>query len=222
MRKFVKEFVLNIQHVMDDQIDVDPLKVEKDEVLECDMCPKQCCSQKELIKHKYQAHLDKREYTCKECGEILKGERAFYNHKRRHKTFQCPKCGKTLSSDGKARHIRGCNGVKDKVKRCEHEGCYYTTNKLFNIKSHVLSHRKLICDVDGCDQVLYGKKNLDTHIRELHPLILVPNNRLKKEPKEPKIHGCGRCSYVTRVTTNLRSHEKSCAAKDRAAIVLVF
>ena len=199
--------------------DVDPLKVEKKEALDCDLCSKQCYSHKELVTHKYQAHLDKKEYTCKDCGEILKGARAKSNHKRRHVTFQCPKCGKTLSSDGKYRHIRICNGVKDKVKRCEHEGCHCTTVDLAHFKTHMLSHRKLICDVDGCDQVFYGKKNLISHKREFHKQILVPNNRLKKEPKGPKIYGCRRCNYETKVTTNLRRHEERC---DRAAIVLVF
>ena len=173
-----------------DDIDIDQIKVEEEEILVCDLCPTQCYGGRELAKHKKQVHLDKRDFTCEECGLSVKGARAFSNHKRRHKKFQCPKCEKHLVIDHKAAHLRKCKGIKDKIKRCEHEGCKYTTERLSNLKSHMVSHKKLICDVVGCGQEFHGKKKLDAHKRKVHKPIFSPQVCPKQGPKEPKVHGC--------------------------------
>ena len=196
--------------------DLDQIKVEEEEILVCDLCPKQCYGHKELSRHKKQAHLDTKEYTCEECGDSVKGARAFYSHRRRHKKFQCPKCEKHLVIGFKAAHIKKCQGVKDKIKRCEHEGCDYTTERLSNLKSHMVSHRKLFCDVEGCGREFHGKKKLDAHKRKEHRPVFAPQVCPKQGPKKPKTHGCDWCGFETRITTNLKSHLKSCAAKKMA------
>ena len=198
------------------ELDLDQIKVEEEELLVCDLCPHQCYGGKELAKHKRQAHLDKRDYTCEECGKSVKGARAFSNHKRRHQKFQCPKCEKHLVVDNKAAHLRKCQGIKDKVKRCEHEGCDYTTEKLFLFNRHMVSHRKLTCDVVGCGQVFHGKKKLDAHKRKVHQPIFAPQVCPKQGPKEPKVYSCDWCKYQTKVTTNLHRHLETCKAKKRA------
>ena len=76
--------------------DIDQIKVEEEEILVCDLCPKQCYGGKELAQHKRRMHLDTREYTCEECGVQVKGVRALANHRRHHKKFECPKCQKHL------------------------------------------------------------------------------------------------------------------------------
>lgn len=194
---------------------------EEGEILVCERCPKHYYGQKELVKHMKQAHLDTKQYNCDDCSKILTGARAFQNHRRCHKRFKCTKCGKNLSINDKASHMRRCKGVRDKIKRCWLEGCYFTTEKLSSLKTHIVTHTKLICDVVGCGQSHYGKKNLAAHKRNLHKQIFTPKIRPKMDPK---VHKCGACSYVTRFTTHLRVHEKSCKAKNRSypPIVLVL
>ena len=158
-----------------------------------------------------EAHLDSKLYDCEKCSKTLTGARSFYNHRRVHKTFQCPKCGKNLVIDNKAGHLRRCQGIKVKIKRCQHESCDYTTERMSSFKAHMVSHRQLFCDVKDCGKEFYGKRNLDTHKRKLQKKMFTPKIRPKKEPK---VHGCGWCSYITTVTTNLRNHEESCKAKN--------
>ena len=209
-----------MEHDMD--VSLDQIKVEEEEILVCDLCPKQCHGHKELAKHKKRVHLDTKEYTCEECGVCVKGAMAFYNHRRRHKKkYECPKCNKHLVIDNKAAHVRNCQGVKDKIKRCQHEGCNYTTERMSSMKTHMVSHRKISCDVVGCGQEFHGKKKLDAHKRKVHQPVFAPQVCPKQGPKEPKVHGCHWCGYKTSVTTNLRKHEKSCAAKKRAEGVMV-
>ena len=198
-------------------VDIEQIKVEEEEILVCDLCSKQCYGHKELAKHKKQAHLDTKQYTCEECGVSVKGARAFYNHKRRHKKFQCPKCEKHLVINDRAAHIRKCKGVKDKIKKCEHEGCNFTTERPSNLKRHMESHREVFCDVVGCGKKFHGKKKLDAHKRKEHKPIFAPQVCPKQGPKkEPKLHKCEWCSFQTRFTTHHRVHLNSCAAKKRA------
>ena len=200
-----------------DDIDLDQIKVEEDEILVCDLCPKQCYGSKELARHKKAAHLDTKQYTCEECGVSVKGARAFYNHKRRHKKFECPKCQKHLVVDNRAAHVRKCKGLKDKIKSCQHKGCDYTTDRLSSLKNHMKTHEKLFCNVEGCGQEFHGRKKLDAHKRRVHTQVFAPQVCPKQGPKnKPKMHQCGWCDYETRYSTHHRDHEKSCPAKKRA------
>ena len=202
---------------MDVEIDLEQIKVEEEEILVCDLCPKVCYGHKELAKHKKHAHLDNKQYTCEECGQCVKGARAFYNHKRRHKKFHCPKCEKHLVIHNKAAHIKKCKGVKNKVKKCEHEGCEFTTDRPSGLKRHMVSHMKVICDVVGCGQEFHGKKKLDAHKRKVHKPIFAPQVCPKQGPKnQPKIHKCQWCSYETRYTSHLKVHLEACRPKKRA------
>ena len=179
----------------------------------------------QLFKDVKKEHQDIKQYNCNDCNKILTGARAFYNHKRCHKKFKCTKCGKHLAIRDKASHMRRCKGVREKIKRCWFEGCYFTTERLSNLQTHLVTHTKLICDVVGCGQALYGKKNLSNHKRSQHKQIFTPNIRPRIRPKrDPKVHKCRSCSYETRFTTNLRGHEKICEAKNSnfPRIVLVL
>ena len=201
----------------DVDIDLDQIKVEDEEILACDLCPKQCYGHKQLSKHKMQAHLDKKEYTCEVCGVCVKGARSFYNHKRNHKKYQCPKCEKHLVIHDKAAHIRKCKGVKDKIRKCEHEGCTFTTERPSHLKKHMETHREVFCDVVGCGKKFHGQKKLNAHKRKEHKPLFAPQVCPKQGPKkEPKIHRCQWCSFQTRFTTHLKDHLNSCAAKKRA------
>ena len=53
-------------------VDIVQIKVEEEEILVCDLCSMQCYGHKELAKHKKQAHLDTKQYTCEECGQCVK------------------------------------------------------------------------------------------------------------------------------------------------------
>ena len=189
---------------------VDKIKLEEGEVLTCDLCPKLSYGKQKFVRHMKEAHLDNKQYKCDECSKTFTGGRAYYSHRRVHKKFQCPKCYKNLSFEHKTSHLRRCPGVKDKMKKCPNEGCIYTTDRLSSIKKHMESHKKLFCDDEDCGKEFYGKKNFYIHKRKLHKQIFTSKIRLKKQPK---IHTCSWCSFVTRFTTNLGSHEKSCKAK---------
>ena len=176
----------------------------------------------QLVKKMKKEHQD---INCNDCNKILTGARAFYNHRRCHKKFMCTKCGKHLAIRDKASHMRRCKGFREKIKRCWFEGCYFTTERRSNLQTHMGTHTKLICDVFGCGQALYGKKNLATHKRNLHKQIFTPKIRPRIRPKmDPKVHKCESCSYETRFTTHLLTHEKTCKAKDSnfPPIVLVL
>ena len=201
----------------DVDIDLDQIKVEEEEVIMCDLCSKVCYGQKELAKHKKAAHLDTKQYTCEECGECIKGAIAFYNHKRRHKKYQCPKCQKHLVINDRAAHLRKCKGVKDKIRKCGHEGCDFTADRPSNLKRHMETHREVFCDVVGCGKKFHGMKKLNAHKRKEHKPLFAPQICPKQGPKkEPKVHRCEWCSFQTRFTTNLNVHLSSCAAKKRA------
>ena len=198
--------------------------VEEGEVLTCDLCPKLSNGKQKFVRH-MKAHLDNKQYKCEECSKTFTGGRAFYNHRKVHKVFQCPKCYKNLVIDSKARHLRSCQGIKDKIKRCQLEGCNYKTNKLFNIKQHMVSHRQLYCDVENCGEEFYRKKNLDIHKRKQHRPVFAPQVCTKEGPKKKhKVHRCEWCSYETIYTTHLRSHEQTCKVKNsiEPPIVLVL
>ena len=107
-----------MEHDMD--IDLDQIKVEEEEILVCDLCPKQCYGHKELSRHKKQAHLDTKQYTCEECGVSVTGARAFYSHRRRHKKYQCPKCDlkitkKQMKENENAKHLSRYHKVDQKT-----------------------------------------------------------------------------------------------------------
>ena len=213
VRRRQRETVSDTEEEFKEDNEIDQIKLEEE--IQCDQCPKECYGQDELNKHKKVAH-DTREFTCEECGKSVKGSRAFYNHRRRHKKFQCPKCEKHLVIDFKAAHIRKCSGVKDKakekvVKKCQHEGCSYTTDVLSNLKRHELTH--LTCDVEGCGKEFHNKKKLEAHKRKVHKPIFASNICPKQGPKK---HSCRWCEYETRYSTHIRNHEKVCAGKKRA------
>ena len=174
VRRRQRETVSDTEEEFKEDIELDQIKLEE---IQCDQCPKECYGQDELVKHKRAAH-DTREFTCEECGKSITGSRAFYSHRRRHKKFQCPKCRKHLVVDIKARHIRKCSGIQDKVKeevvkKCHHEGCSYTTHRNNNLKRHELTH--LTCDVVGCGMEFRSKKKLDAHKRKVHKPIFAPS-----------------------------------------------
>ena len=212
VRRRQRETVSDTEEEFKEDIELDQIKLEE---IQCDQCPKECYGQDELVKHKRAAH-DTREFTCEECGKSITGSRAFYSHRRRHKKFQCPKCRKHLVVDIKARHIRKCSGIQDKVKeevvkKCHHEGCSYTTHRNNNLKRHELTH--LTCDVVGCGMEFRSKKKLDAHKRKVHKPIFASNICPKQGPKK---HSCGWCGYETSFTTHIKKHEKICASKKRA------
>ena len=101
---------------------VDKIKLEEGEVLTCDLCPKLSYGKQKFVRHMKEAHLDNKQYNCEECSKTFTGSRAFYNHRKVHKVFQCPKCFKNLIIDSKARHLRRCQGITDKTKRCQYDG----------------------------------------------------------------------------------------------------
>ena len=173
---------------MDDQI-----KVEQGEILpiSCNLCPKQFYEENMHKQHLKHTHMDAKQYTCNECGKVLIGSVNFSNHRWAH---------------------------KKRFWRCEHKGCFYTTDRKDSMKTHLRSHRLLFCDVVGCEQEFYGKKNLYIHKMKLHKKPLSPKIFPKKERREPKMHQCGSCSYTTRFTSHLRAHVLTC----NPPIVLVF
>ena len=194
----------------------DPMGVEEGEVkvLACKLCPKQYFGKNKFVKHMKDVHLDTKQYNCDEYSKIFTSARTFYNHRRCHQSFQCFKCDKNLARSKKASHIRRCQGVKDKVKRCHFDDCDYTTKKLSNLKTHIESHRQIFCDVDDYGKEFHGRKKLYVHHRRVHKPVTVPRVCPKEEPKKkPKVHRCGWCNYETIYTTHLRDHEKSCKVR---------
>ena len=47
-------------------------------------------------------------YICSDCGVSSKTRIEHNNHKRKHKTFDCNKCGNTFGHRNKKRHLENC------------------------------------------------------------------------------------------------------------------
>ena len=190
----------------------------------CDLCAFASYRKKELVEHTSESHL-KTEYSCDKCGEILSGVKACHNHRRwchNENKFQCPKCEKDFEYNRKAWHIKRCQG--DKIRVCDIEDCYYTTNNPGAFKTH-MKMRVWYCDVAGCGKVFHGKRNLDAHKRNYLHQLLRSSEQHDSNGRQSMLFECGSCSYVTKFKTQLREHELTCNALNISAdpaIVLIF
>ena len=102
-------------------------KSKSDDVPEsfvCEDCSAVCKNARNLNRHKRELHGDK-EYTCQDCGELVVGQRAFLNHRRKHKPkVNCPKCNKLYVERSLSTHVAKCapkqqQPVKVKTHDCD-------------------------------------------------------------------------------------------------------
>ena len=77
----------------------------------CEVCSSILKSAASLARHKKSKHGSYNKYMCPDCGVISKTQKEHSNHKRKHNTFDCHRCGKTFADNGnKMRHLERCKG----------------------------------------------------------------------------------------------------------------
>ena len=63
----------------------------------CEICSTMLKSSAALVRHKMWIHgSDDEKYMCSDCGISCKTRKELLNHKRKHQTFDCTKCGKSF------------------------------------------------------------------------------------------------------------------------------
>ena len=74
------------------------------------MCSTILKSSAALARHKMSINgSDDDKYVCSDCGTTFKTLKELQNHKRKHQTFDCSKCGHTFGHHGnKKRHLEIC------------------------------------------------------------------------------------------------------------------
>ena len=86
-----------------------------------------------IAKHKKEEHGIEKFFYCDECGESKNSKRKLNDHKRYHKTSECPRCGKAVSLVNMSRHMKTCQG---NMFRCDQ--CDKTTKTSHGLRSHKL------------------------------------------------------------------------------------
>ena len=81
-------------------------------------------------------------YTCEECGKEFSSADKLAKHKRTHssRVFHCNECSSDFS-DAVAfkRHSVLIHGIH-RPFTCDHEGCYYRSDRLSNVEKHMSIH----------------------------------------------------------------------------------
>ena len=194
----------------DMELELDDIKVEvesNEDELVCEICSKEFNSKKSLTYHRNSAHKLK-EYTCMDCGKELIGSKKYHDHRRSHKTFECPKCSESHPVKNRYRHMEKCDGsskTKTKEKMCDQ--CEYVTTNSSNFKKHLLTHIRHQCEEPHCDYLAKSVKKLEVHKKKVHreaPVICATR------------HQCGYCDFEGKFPSYVARHEKICSMKKQA------
>ena len=72
------------------------------------------------------------QFICTDCGASLESVKQLNSHMRRHKTFLCDKCNKSISLNNKQRHQKLCGNRNQEVTMHSCAECDYKTKHKFN------------------------------------------------------------------------------------------
>ena len=64
------------------------------------------------------------QFICTDCGASLESVKQLNSHMRRHKTFLCDKCNKSISLNNKQRHQKLCGNRNQEVTMHSCAECY--------------------------------------------------------------------------------------------------
>lgn len=130
----------------------------------CSDCGKQFSTKKTLQVHSV-IH-DSSENFFEICHVTCIGKKAFLNHLKFHKTFECETCGKTIKYSSKPAHIKTCQSTV--IHKCDL--CVYETRYEHKLKSHMKIHVKPEKENTShqcvqCGQQFPLKHNLTRHMK---------------------------------------------------------
>ena len=131
------------------------------------------------------------QFICTDCGASLESVKQLNSHMRRHKTFLCDKCNKSISLNNKQRHQKLCGNGNQEVKMHSCAECDYKTKDKSNFNKHKKTHSKLLCD--ECGHVATSLQHLDEHKAMSHI---------------PKMYKCEYCDFKSKRKWHTKRHQE--------------
>ena len=114
---------------VDEEEIIQQIKIVIRENSMCEICSCILKSAGALTRHKREVH-QREEFICQQYRLVLETAMELKSHRRKHKTFLCKKCEKSVSLNNKQRHIKICKGKGNEAVTILHsDECDYQTTK---------------------------------------------------------------------------------------------